>query len=641
MVQLADVLPEGYDIEDAIRRTERVSADLIRDRLRPPPRLSVSEWADRHRILPDTSPYPGRWDTQRAPYLRGVMDACSDPDVERVVFMKASQVGGTEAINNVLGYFIDQDPAPILVVQYSLDEAHKWSKERFSKMVRDTPRLRGKIATAKSRDSDNTILSKSFDGGHLGVVGANAPSGLSARPRRIILLDEVDRFPPSAGTEGDPVDLAETRAAAFWNRLIFLNSSPGMEGLSRIDEAYNETDQQKYFVPCPSCGEYQVMAWENMSWDKVEGEEGPGRHRPETVRYACSHCGDLIPETCKAEMVRRGEWRPTNPDAPPHWRGFQLSALYSLLAKWEDQVRKFVAATSPEPNPEKLQVFVNTVLGEPFEAAGVTLDHSELWQRAQPEEYTDEEIPEGVCVITAAADVQDDRIEVLVMGWGVGEESWSLEHRVLYGDPSINRMWDEDLDHVLARVYDHPLGVRLRISAAGIDSGHYTQQAYRFAKAREARRVWALKGVGTIGAPLMDRPTRRNKYKAQLFKVGTDAAKTSIYARLQIEEPGPGYCHHRSDFPEEYYRQLTAERRKREKNRRGFHTARWVKRPGRRNEILDLTVYNLAVLEGLTMGGMDLKRVSEYIRQASKKGSDGKQSSPPGRRRRILSEGVS
>jgi phage terminase large subunit GpA-like protein len=639
MVQLAEVLPEGYDIEDALRRTEVASAELVRDRLRPPPRLTVSEWADRYRILPDTSPHPGQWDTDRAPYLKGVMDACSDPDTERVVFQKPSQVGGTEGINNVLGYFIDQDPAPILVVQYSVDEAHKWSKERFAKMVKDTPRLQGKIASPKSRDSDNTILSKSFPGGHLGVVGANAPSGLSARPRRVILLDEVDRFPPSAGTEGDPVDLAITRASAFWNRLIFMNSSPGMAGLSRIHAAYLETDQRQFYVPCPSCGGYQVLAWANLRWEKDDRKSGPARHLPETARYACPSCGDLISEKKKPQMVRAGEWRPTNPDAPDGWVGFQLNALNSLLARWPDLVRKFVAATSPEPNPEKLQVFVNTVLGEPFEAAGVKLDPSDLEKRASEETYSEDPLPEEVAVITAGVDIQDDRIEVVTYGWGPGEESWALEHHVIYGDPSINRMWDEDLDHVLQRVYPHPLGVRLRISAVGVDSGHYAQQAYRFCKAREARRVWAVKGVGTIGAPLMDRPTRSNKYKTPLFKVGTDAAKTTIYSRLQLEKPGPGFCHHRPDFDEEFFRQLTAEKRRRRKNRRGFVVAEWVLPPGRRNEVLDCTVYALAALEGLTMGGMNLDRVAEYIRQAGKKGK-GKKAPAKRRRHRILSEGV-
>jgi phage terminase large subunit GpA-like protein len=635
MVMLSELLPEDYDFEGAIRRTEEASAQLIRERLRPPPRLSVSEWADRHRILPETSPYPGRWDTDRAPYLRGIMDACSDPDTERVVFMKPSQVGGTEAINNVLGYYIDQDPAPILVVQYSVDEAQKWSKERFSAMVRDTPRLGQRVASARSRDSDNTILSKSFPGGHLGVVGANAPSGLSSRPRKVVLIDEVDRFPPSAGTEGDPVDLAITRTEAFWDRLIFLNSSPSLEGLSRIAAAFNETDQARYHVPCPECATYQVLAWENLRWEKREDKKGPSRHRPETARYACPHCGYLIHEREKPVIIRQGEWRSTAEGSSPGWRGFHINALYSLLTRWESLARKFIAATSPETNTEKLQVFVNTVLGEPFEAAGVTLSASELRQKAQEEKYSESPLPDRVAVLTAGVDVQDDRIEVVVFGWGPGEESWSLEHHVIYGDPSTKKIWDEDLDLVLNKVYKHPAGVRLRISAAGVDSGHYAQMAYRFCKAREARRVWAMKGVGTIGAPLVDRPTRRNKLRTPLFKVGTDAAKTTIYSRLELDHPGPGYCHHRPDYPEEYFDQLTAEKRKKKKNRRGFTTAEWVLAPGRRNEVLDCTVYALAALEALTLGGLDLERVLEYIQGTTEEGKK-----PSRKKRRVLSEGV-
>jgi phage terminase large subunit GpA-like protein len=506
-------------------------------------------------------------------------------------------------------------------------------------MVRDTPGPEGAGGEARGPGTPTTPSSRRASRWAPRRGGGERPERTELEAAAVVLIDEVDRFPPSAGTEGDPVDLAITRTVAFWNRLIFLNSSPSLAGLSRIAAAYEETDQCRYQVPCPACDTYQVLAWEHLRWEKREGRSGPmAKHRPETARYACPHCGYLISEAEKPTMVRAGRWVSTNPDATPGWRGFHINALYSLLARWEDLARKFLAATVPETNVEKLQVFVNTVLGEPFEAAAVALGADELHQRAKREEYSEDPLPEGVGVLTAGVDVQDDRIELVVFGWGLGEESWSLEHKIIRGDPSTHKIWDEDLHHALTQVYEHPAGVRLRIAAVGVDSGYHTQLAYRFCKAREANRVWAMKGVGTVGSPLMDRPTRRNKYKAALYKVGTDQAKTTIYSRLRLEIPGPGYCHHRPDYPEEYFEQLTAEKRRKKKNRRGYVTTEWVLRPGRRNEILDCTVLGLAAYEGLVLGGLKIDRVLEHIHSHRKKGVE----KPKRRsRRRVISEGVS
>lgn len=636
MVMAATKLPEGYDVDGALARLEERSAAIVRQSMRPPPRLSVSEWAARYRVLPDTAARPGKWRNDEAPYLVGVMDACSDPGVERVVFMKPSQVGGTECINNVLGYFIHQDPSPILVVQYSVDEAHKWSKERFSAMVKDTPELDERVASAKSRDSDNTILSKSFPGGHLGVVGANAPSGLSARPRRVILIDEVDRFPPSAGTEGDPVNLAIKRTRTFWNRLVFLNSSPGLEGTSRIADAYRQTDQRKYFVPCPSCGAYQTLEWDNLRWDKHPDRKGPSKHLAHTARYACAGCGDLIPEAKKAWMVRAGEWRATSEDGRPGWAGFNLNALYALWVPWADLVGEWVEATSPQLQPEKLQVFVNTTLGQPYDPAGSGLDPDSLQARA--EDYPADPVPEGVCVITAGVDVQHDRLEVEFVGWGIGQESWSLDYLVLRGDPSVHRIWDEDLHHALTRTWEHPSGARLRLAAAGVDSGAWTQQVYRFTKSREQARIWAFKGSGQQGRPIIShQPSRRNKRKAALFWIGTDSAKAAIYQRLEIEHPGAGYMHFPTRYPETYYKGLTAEKQVKRRNKRGYVVREWVKKPGVANEPLDCRVYAYAALEGLEMGGMDIGRIAEHLAELKAGGGKAK---PKTRRRRVFSEGV-
>lgn len=629
-------LPEGYDVDLAVARIERESAAILRTSFRPPPTLSVSEWADRYRILPDTSARPGRWRTDEAPYLRGVMDACSDPSASRVVFRKPSQVGGTEMLNNVLGYFIHQDPSPILVVQYSVDEAHKWSKERLSAMIRDVPVLAERVATARSRDSDNTILSKSFPGGHLGVVGANAPAGLSARPRRIILLDEVDRYPPSAGTEGDPVNLALKRSRTFWNALAVMNSSPGLADASRITEAYSTTDQRRYMVPCPSCHHFQELEWENLQWDKRSGVEGPRKHIPETARYACSGCGDLIPESRKRWMVSRGVWRPTAEPQNPGWYGFTMSALPALWVRWSDLVTEWVEATSGgEPDEEKLRVFVNTSLGRPYEPRQLTTDADGLAARA--EEYTSDPVPPGVVGITAGVDVQDDRLEVELVGWGVGAESWSLEYLILYGDPSVEDIWTE-LGGILQRTFTHPSGARLRVAAAGVDSGHHTQQVYKFCGARRAARVWAFKGSSQAARPIITPYSKRRRKTGALLRIiGTDTAKATFHQRLVRETPGPGYCHFPTGRDSRYYAGLLAERRVKTRNRRGYVEHRWEKRPGVSNEPLDCRVYAMGAWEGLLLAGLNPLELAEHLARSGK-ASSGRASRRSGRR--VVSEAV-
>jgi len=260
----------------------------------PPPRLTVSQWADQHRKLsPEASAEPGQWDTSRAEFQRGIMDAVSDPLIEEVVVMKSAQVGWTEIINNIAGYFIDQDPAPIMVMQPTLEMAEGWSTDRLAPMVRDSPRLAAKIADAKSRDSGNKLLQKRFPGGQLVIVGANSPASLASRPMRVILADEVDRYPASAGVEGDPLTLAYKRTNNFWNRRKLAGSTPTIAGSSRIEAKFDESDKRFFFVPCPHCDEHQVLKWEQVRWEKTKS----GAHRADTAHYVCEH---TAPADCPA-----------------------------------------------------------------------------------------------------------------------------------------------------------------------------------------------------------------------------------------------------------------------------------------------------------------------------------------------------
>ena len=576
-------------LSDTAKKTQKKILDArlrraIAVSLKPPPRLNVSDWADTYRQLSsESSAEAGKWSTSRAEYQRGMMNAVSDPDIENVVLMTAAQIGKTELINNVVGYHIHQDPAPMLVVQPTLEMAQTWSKDRLAPAIRDTPALSNKIKNPRSRDSGNTTLHKVFAGGHVTACGANSPSSLASRPCRIILCDEVDRYPVSAGTEGDPVGLAKRRSATFWNRKIILVSTPTEKGASRIEQAYDESDKRKYFVPCPDCGEHQVLAWSNVRWET---------DRPNTAEYTCEHCGSLWPDVKRFRAIRQGEWRATA-EGDGKTAGFHLSGLYSPWTPMADTVRDFLAA---KRDPMRLKTWVNTFLGETWEEQGDQIDEYDLIERR---EDWGKDLPEEVLMLTAGIDVQDDRLEYEIVGWGRGEESWSIRYETLYGDPSTAELWMR-LDTALGEIYNHPSHGEMVLRSACIDTGgHYTQQVYNYARQRAGRRVFAIKGVGGEGKPIVGRPTKNNIGKINLFPVGTDTAKELVYSRLKMKTPGEGYCHFPIERGEEFFRMLTAEK-KMTKYFKGRPRREWVK-IRTRNEALDCRVYATAALAILNL----------------------------------------
>ena len=554
--------------------------EAIRTALKPPPRLTVSQWADEHRQLSsESSAEAGRWSTSRAEYQRGMMDAVSDADIETVVLMTAAQIGKTELINNVVGFHIHQDPAPMLVVQPTLEMAQTWSKDRLAPAIRDTPVLSEKIGDPRSRDSGNTTLHKVFAGGHVTACGANSPSSLASRPCRIILCDEVDRYPLSAGTEGDPVALARKRSATFWNRKIILVSTPTEKGASRIEDAYAESDQRKYFVPCPDCDEKQELKWSNVQWTDS---------KPQTAEYTCEHCGSCWNDAKRFQAVRYGEWQKTA-EGDGKTAGFHLSALYSPWTPLEDIVRDFLAS---KRDPMRLKTWINTTLGETYEEQGERIDEYDLYERR--EDWTDD-LPEGAVVLTAGVDVQDDRLAYEVLATGSGHETWSIQYEEIYGDPSGSELWQR-LDEVLNQTFIHPIRGEMIIRSTCVDSGgHYTQQVYNYARQRAGKRVFAIKGVGGEGRPIIGKPSKNNIGKINLFPVGTDTAKELIFARLKITEEGAGYCHFPFTHSEEYFRMLTSEK-KVTKYFKGRPRREWVK-VRQRNEALDCRVYAMAALE--------------------------------------------
>lgn len=565
-------------LDPSIRSQSLARLASAMHRFTPPPKLTISEWADRERRLDSqSSAEPGRWYTSRAEYQRGIMDACSDPMVKEVVVMCGSQSGKSEALLNTIGYHMHHDPCPILLLQPTLDMAMNFSKDRImAGLIRPTPALRDLVKDSKAKDANNTTLHKVFPGGALSLVGANSPASLASRPIRVILADETDRYPMSAGEEGDPISLAKRRSATFWNRKFIAVSTPTNRGGSRIEMLYEESDQRKFYVPCPHCGEYQVLLWRNVHW-----QEG----QPKTALYHCEKCGAEWSESQRHMAVSKGEWRATAPFNGA--AGFWLNALYSPWVHLGDTAEEFMAA---KRDPMRLKTFTNTILAESWEDQGEGVDDYAVAQRK--EDY--DGIPEEVVLLTCGVDVQDDRLEVEIVGWGAGEESWQIDYHVIYGDPSSPALWAK-LDEIVLATYEHPSGEPMIIRSTCVDSGgHHTRAVYNYAKTRAGHRVFAIKGVGGEGKPIVGRPSRNNIGKVPLYAVGVDTAKELHYSRLRMDEAGAGYCHFPSKRDDEYFKQLTAEKQM-VKYHKGYPSRVWVK-TRTRNEALDVRIYAIAAL---------------------------------------------
>jgi phage terminase large subunit GpA-like protein len=513
--------------------------------------------------------------------------------------MKGGQIGGTEVGLNWIGYSIDQSPVPFLIVQPTVETAKRLSRQRISSLIELSPVLKDLVRPSRSRDSGNTLLSKEFQGGVLVITGASSAVGLRSMPVCNLFMDEIDGYLADVDGEGDPVDLALQRTTNFPNRKLFFVSTPTIKGFSRIEDAYKESDQRRYWVPCPECSVKQVLMWEHIRWP--EGQ----RH---LAFYQCEHCGASIQDYQKGWMLEGGVWIPENPGSPI--AGFHLSSLYSPhgWASWGDIA---VQHGQVYRDPVRLKVWVNTKLGETWEESAEQLDGNDLMERRERFGLM---LPSGIVVLTAGVDVQDDRIEMEVVGWGRDEESWSVDYRVLWGDPSGPAVWQE-LEKTLSRPFPHSLQVSdLYIRASAIDTGgHHTLQAYAFCRTRQERRVWAIKGRGGMGVPIWPRrSSRNNKGKVPLFIVGVDSCKESIYARLRLKEPGPGYCHFPLDRDAEWFRQLTAEKIT-TRYHKGHPIREWIKKSHDRNEALDARVYSLAALHGLMSIGLQLNREADRL----------------------------
>lgn len=594
--------------------------EVWREFAAPPPILTVTEWAERSRVLsPKDSSEPGPYRVARTPYAREPQDCLSTHStVEEVVLMWGAQTSKTTIGSNWAGYVADIAPGPMMIVQPTIDMAKRYSRQRLTPMIDCSPVLARKVRENRSRDDANTTLLKEYPGGQWALAGANAAAGLRSMPVRDLFLDEIDAYPKDVDGEGDPISLAEARQSTFARRKRLKTSTPTTKDMSAIEREYLASDRCRYWVPCPHCGEFQVLEW---GADKAHGikwhKDAHGNHMPETAHYVCRHHGCIIEEHHKPTMLARGQWRADNPGAKGgKVRGFQLSSLYSPLGwlSWSEIAGDWLKAIeqSRRGDASKLRAFVNTRLAETYEEDGDKVSEHELAKRARSETYELRTVPWGCFVLTAGVDVQGDRLEARLKGYGRGEETWTIDRAIFYGDPAKDATMDgspwKALDEWLRTPIKHASGRNLYIMAAAVDSGgHHTQAVYNFTRQRSHRHVFAIKGQSQANKPILGKPSdvqvnlRGQKIKGhKLWPVGTDTAKALIYGRMRLAAPGPGYMHLSRQLPPEEFEQLTAERLA-TRYVKGHAKLEWVKPAGRRNEALDCEVYALAAAYYLGM----------------------------------------
>ena len=570
--------------------------------LRPPPNLKPSEWAESNVKIPVGNAVPGFIRFDNAPYQREPLDMLVDPDCYRITMMWAAQVGKTQLALCGQGYHIKVRPLSQMMMQPSQTDLQVWMNTKFTPMVDSNPTIRDTMAKPRGRDGVNNSNMKSYPGGFLMFAWAGSARTMRGRSAPLIIADEVDGY--EATEEGHPVSLLWQRAATFGDqRKLVEISTPTIKGQSYIEKAYEAGDQRRFYVPCPHCGEHQVLAWENVTWEG-KGDDGADQF-PATARYTCTGCGSLWDDGERKAAIRAGEWRGEKP-----FKGhasYHLNELYSTFRRLRDIVQSYLDKLATDD----LQTFVNVSLAQTWEEQGEQADPDSLMVRA---EAFPAPIPAGGLVLTAGVDMQQDRLEVEIVAWGHGEESWSVDYQVLWGDPLQNDVWEE-LEELLSSTWLHESGAQLTILSACVDTGGTggnTQAAYDWLRGKTGRRIFGVKGVGGWGRPIVAAPSRKrsgkNVRKIDLFLIGTDEAKLTVMRRLAVDKPGPGYCHIPNDRGTDWYNQLTAEKLM-TRYVKGFPVREWHQtRP--RNEALDCRVYALAALK---IANPSFKRAEERL----------------------------
>lgn len=588
------------------------------------PKMSVSEWADKYRMLPSSSAEPGKWRTERAPYQKEIMDAFTEKGVRKVVVKSASQIGKSDIMNNVIGRFAHLDPCTIMMIQPTINDGEDYSKSRIAPMINATPVLNNIFKDAKTRDSGNTIMTKYFPGGRLVITGANSPSSLASKPIRTLLCDEVDRFPESAGSEGDPVDLASKRTTTYWNRIIGLFSTPTVKGLSRIDDEYMTGTQAEWQHQCPNCKEWHLLTHRDMSVDYIESENKRKQKHIiiKSVIWVCPDCGYTFSEQKMKQANQR--YIIKNAQAlKTEVRSFFVNCFASPWVSWNEVMEEWLKAKG---DPEREKVVYNTRFGESYEQVGA-FENGDIFLKRR-EDY-EAELPDGVLALTAAVDTQDNRLEYEITGWGIGEEQWSIKKGIILGVPDTQKVWDL-LDQVLDRTYYFKDGKALTILRTFIDSGgHYTSEVYKYCyRSRKKQRI-AIKGSSIRGVPLVHKISKVEKYGIPLVQLGVDSGKQYIMDRLSIDKKGKKYIHFPLDetnnhdidsfflnrgYDDVYFKGLTSEHLV-QKIKNGATIFVWEKiHNDVRNEPLDLKVYNLACMQSL---GLNFETLHEAFSNKS------------------------
>lgn len=572
--------------------------------MKPPEDLTVSQWADKNRRLTsESSAEVGKWRTSRTPYMFDILDSFTDPLIEHIVVVAASQVGKSETINNMVGYCIDQDPGPILLIQPTIDDVKRYSEMRIAPMIRETRCLKRKVADPKSRDAANTKRQKSFPGGVLVMTGSNVAHDLSSMPIRYVFGDERDRWATSAGSEGDPWELAVARTRTFYNKKMVEVSTPTVKGASAIENSYNLGTMERWKTQCPHCGEYVEITFDNIRFEYDAAENGDKKifHISE-IFYVCPECGGISDEhTMKSQPAK---WVATVPEARKHHktRSFWLTAWVSPWATWESIILQFLQAGT---DSAKLQVVYNTQFGELWEERGDMASEDDVMARR---EVYEAEVPDGVLLLTCGVDTQDDRLEYEVVGHRRYGETWGIKKGVILGRPDTEEVW-ERLDEVLSHKYKFKSGVSLQISLTFIDEGgHFTQEVRQHCLARQYDHVFAIKGANRPDIPYTAPPKKQKivvngKVIGQVwvYEIGVNAGKQKIVDNLRVQSPGANYCHFplRDDYGKQFFKQLMSEHLAYVPKLK--HPWQWQKIPGHeRNEAFDIRNYNLAACEILS-----------------------------------------
>lgn len=610
-----------------MRKTIKLFKKIAANALAPVSDLTVSEWADNYRMLSsEASAEPGKWRTDRAPYQKAIMDAFTSPGIKKVIAKTASQIGKSDLMNNVIGRFAHLAPAPMMMLQPTIDLSQDFSKTRIAPMIRDTKVLREIFKEVKSRDTSNTILSKQFPGGRLIMAGANSPAGLASRPIKILLADEVDRFPKSAGTEGDPIGLAEKRMTTFWDSVMGLFSTPTNKGDSRIEDEYITGTQEEWQHQCPNCGEWHLITHRDMhtDYDSSIDKKGTKHVIVKAVTWRCPDCGFGFTETDLRHTAQK--YIAQNASALEKGvRSFFVNCFASPWVSWTEVMQEWLES---QGDPDREKVVFNTRFGESYERRGNFESHDQFLRRR--EDYK-AELPDGVLLLTAAVDVQDNRLEYEICGWGMGEENWGIKKGTILGVPDTKEVW-EMLDAQLDKEYKFADGKGLIVARTFIDSGgHYTKEAYAYCKNRFNRQRFAVKGSSVPGVPLLHKYSKVKLVRGvtiPLVLLGTDSGKQYVMDRLSVVEPGPKYFHFPLDerenaansridetlrnrgYDEIYFKGLISETLEpRRKN--GVLVYQWVNvAKDKRNEPLDLRVYNLACMLSINP---DFGRLKELI----------------------------